>query len=30
VRRIFIDNATLSELFRPGTRAASAPRLEDD
>jgi len=30
VRRIFIDNATLSELFRHGTRAASAPRLEDD
>jgi phosphonate transport system permease protein len=30
VRRIFIDNATLSELFRPAARTATERRPEDD
>ena len=30
VRRIFIDNATLAELFRPGSVAARERHLDDD
>src|SRR5213593_304288 len=30
VRRIFIDNATLAELFRSGTRASHERHFEDD